>query len=279
VDIILLKTFLEVARMRHFGKAAQALSVTQPAVSARIKLLESTLGVTLFERKRHDIQLTPAGLGLRDHADVIVRSWTRAQQELALGTRFAQSLAIGAPADLWPIWVREWVVDLRSTRPDLALRLDIVPAQTLVERLLAIQLDLAILFDPPQTPELVAEQVASIPLIMVSTRPGLSAQDAVKDGYMLVDWGTAFMISHSMAFLDLPVPALRLSHGGPALDLLRCAGGSAYLAEQMAAEPIAAGELYPVAGAPVIHRHGYAVYRADAAQRELMHEALHLGRP
>jgi DNA-binding transcriptional LysR family regulator len=279
VDIILLKTFLEVARMRHFGKAAHALSVTQPAVSARIKLLESTLGTVLFERKRHDIHLTPAGVRLRDHAAVIVRSWTRAQQELALGPDFAQSLAVGAPADLWSIWVRDWAAALRSARPELALYLEILPAQTLVDRLLATQLDLAFLFDPPQIPDLVAEQVTAIPLILVSTRPGLSVRDALHSGYMLVDWGTAFMTSHSMAFPDLPAPPLRLSHGGLALDLLRCIGGSAYLAEQMAAEPITNGELYRVAGAPVIERHGYTVYRPDAALRNLLHEALHLGRP
>jgi hypothetical protein len=50
------------------------------------------------------------------------------------------------------------------------------------------------------------------------------------------------------------------------------------LAQQMAAEPIAAGEPYPVPRAPVIGRHGYAVYCPDPAQRELLHEALHVGR-
>ncbi len=274
VDIVLLKTFLEVARMRHFGKAAETLFVTQSAVSARIKLLESTLGVDLFERKRNDIQLTPAGQGLRDHAEVIVRSWARAQQELALGSRFAQSLAIGAPADLWSIWVRDWVVGLRGARPDLALHLDILPAETLVRRLLAIQLDLAFLFEPPRTAELVMEQVTRIPLIMVSTQPGLTADAAVKNGYILVDWGTSFMISHSHAFPDLPAPAVRVSHGGVALDMLRRTGGSAYLAEQMVSELLAGGELYRVGDAPIIERQGYAVYRPDATHRELLRQAL-----
>jgi DNA-binding transcriptional LysR family regulator len=274
MDIVLLKTFLAVARLRHFGKAAEALSVTQSAVSARIKLLESAFGVDLFERKRNDIQLTPAGQGLREHADVIVRSWARAAQELALGSRFAKSLAIGAPADLWSIWVRDWVVRLRRARSDLALHLDILPAETLIQRLAAIQLDLAFLFEPPQTPELVVEQVIRIPLVMFSTQPGLDAQAAVQNGYILVDWGTAFMINHSQAFPDLSAPGLRVSHGRMALDLLRCTGGSTYLAEQQAAEDVTNGLLHPVPGAPVIERLGYAVYRPESAHRELLRTTL-----
>ena len=44
MDIDLLRTFVEVSSTRHFGKAAQNLFVTQSAVSARIRLLERTLG-------------------------------------------------------------------------------------------------------------------------------------------------------------------------------------------------------------------------------------------
>ena len=40
MDIEILKTFLEVARVRHFGKASESLFITQSAVSARIRLLE-----------------------------------------------------------------------------------------------------------------------------------------------------------------------------------------------------------------------------------------------
>jgi hypothetical protein len=69
----LLVTFLELARTRHFGKAAEHLFVTQSAVSARIRLLEATLGVALFTRKRNDIRLTRAGERLQRHAETIVR--------------------------------------------------------------------------------------------------------------------------------------------------------------------------------------------------------------
>nr|VUD34356.1 HTH-type transcriptional regulator hdfR [Raoultella sp. NCTC 9187] len=48
MDTELLKTFLEVSRTRHFGRAAEALYLTQSAVSFRIRQLENQLGVNLF---------------------------------------------------------------------------------------------------------------------------------------------------------------------------------------------------------------------------------------
>ncbi|CAK8739831.1 HTH-type transcriptional regulator HdfR [Sodalis praecaptivus] len=61
MDTELLKTFLEVSRTRHFGRAAEALYLTQSAVSFRIRQLETQLGVSLFTRYRNNIRLTAAG--------------------------------------------------------------------------------------------------------------------------------------------------------------------------------------------------------------------------
>lgn len=277
MDIVLLKTFLEVARTRHFGKAAEALCVTQSSVSARIKLLESTLGLELFSRKRNDIQLTPAGHRLQRHAETIVRGWTRVRQELALSGRFAKTLAIGAQADLWPAFVRDWVLALRRTRRDLALQAEILTAEALVQRLTTNQIDIAFLFEPPQLPEIVLDQVARIPLVMVSDQPGLTAEAAMQRGYVLVDWGSTFMLSHSRHFPDLPASALRVSQGGMALDLLRRDGGSAYLARQMAGDALDRGELHLVADAPVIERQAYAVYKGDSENLEALGDLLRLG--
>lgn len=278
MDIVLLKTFLEVSRTRHFGRAAEILCVTQSAVSARIKLLESTLGVELLSRKRNDIQLTPAGHRLHRHADTIVRSWARVRQELSLGGPLTQSLAVGTQADLWPICVRDWVLAMRQARQEIALQVEVLPADVLVQRLMADQLDLAFLFEPPQTTELVLEQVARVPLILVSDRPGVRVDALDQNGYVLVDWGTSFMIAHSRLLPDPPASALRLSQGGAALDLVSRSGGSAYLARQMVADAIARGELHPVEDAPCIERQAYAVYRPGADGPEPLGEMLRLAR-
>lgn len=74
MDTELLKTFLEVSRTRHFGRAAEALYLTQSAVSFRIRQLENQLGVNLFTRHRNNIRLTSAGDKLLPYAETLMNT-------------------------------------------------------------------------------------------------------------------------------------------------------------------------------------------------------------
>ncbi len=82
MDTELLKTFLEVQKTRHFGKAAENLYLTQSAVSFRIRQLEQSLGVALFTRFRNNIQLTNAGELLLPHARAVIQAMLAAKQQL-----------------------------------------------------------------------------------------------------------------------------------------------------------------------------------------------------
>jgi len=64
MEIDQLETFLAVISYGGFHRAAGALHVSQPAVSARIRSLEDSLGATLFERVRSRLLLSPAGKAL-----------------------------------------------------------------------------------------------------------------------------------------------------------------------------------------------------------------------
>ena len=96
MDIDLLKTFLEVNRTRHFGRAADNLFITQSAVSARIQQLEERLGVRLFTRSRNNIQLTPQGRKLVRFAETITNVWNRARLEVAVEDETQIALSTGA---------------------------------------------------------------------------------------------------------------------------------------------------------------------------------------
>ena len=61
MEIDQLETFIAVASFSGFHRAAEALHVSQPAVSARIKALEDSLGSALFVRSRSGLTLTEAG--------------------------------------------------------------------------------------------------------------------------------------------------------------------------------------------------------------------------
>lgn len=275
MDIALLKTFLEVNRTRHFGRAADNLFLTQSAVSARIRLLEETLGVQLFTRDRNNIQLTPGGARFLKHAESIVNAWNQACQDTTLQDERKRPLSVGAMISLWDILLQDWMQELCARHPDIALRADAFSAETLVRRMLDGGLDLGFMFDPPQLAELLVEELGAIPLRLVATRPGLDAATAVREpDYVMVDWGTSFAIAHAREFPDMPTPSLHMGLGRMALSFILARGGAAYLAEPMVASHLAEGLLYAVADAPRIERHCFAVLPQGVTRSPIIDQAL-----
>jgi DNA-binding transcriptional LysR family regulator len=67
-----LEYFAAVARYGHFGRAAEAIYVTQPALSQQVRRLEAELGVALLRRTSRGVELTPAGADLLAHAETIL---------------------------------------------------------------------------------------------------------------------------------------------------------------------------------------------------------------
>ncbi len=276
MDIELLRTFLEVARTRHFGKAATELCVTQSAVSARIRQLEQTIGMPLFTRNRNNIQLTPEGRQLQKHAEIIVQVWARARQETGLGAEFTRGLAIGATLDLWETLLVRWLQRLRIHMPETALLVESGTADLLIRKLLDSVIDLAVLFEPPQAPDLEIRALGVINLVLAATRRGLKVDEACRSGYILVDWGTAFARNHARLFPDLPAPALHTNQGLLARRYLDHSDGAAYLPEQMLSTEHGGRRLYRVKMAPQIERPVFAVFRTGSDREDAIVEALAL---
>src|SRR6185369_10016035 len=74
MEIDRLRSFVRLAERLHFGQTAELLHLSQPALSKQIRLLESEIGVPLFNRNRHGVSLTEAGkLFLIDAKDLVRR--------------------------------------------------------------------------------------------------------------------------------------------------------------------------------------------------------------
>lgn len=107
-----LEDFLALVEHQHFGRAAEARNVSQPAFSRRVRLLETWLGAPLFNRDTHRVALTPAGEQWRPTAEDLLRrlyqgrEQTRAVAEGSGSTvRFASTHALSIT--FFPQWLEE----------------------------------------------------------------------------------------------------------------------------------------------------------------------------
>lgn len=273
MDIELLRTFLEVNKTRHFGKAAANLYVTQAAVSARIRQLEQTVGVALFTRGRNDIQLTPFGRKLIEHAETILRSWTQARQELVVEDEHKSALVTACVPGVWETLLEPWIARIRNEMPDLVLSAEICDTKTVVTRLLDNTADLGLMFEAPESGDLKSDRLATFRFVLTSNQAGLSAHEALNGHYLFVNWGDWFSAAHAKHFRESGTPVLRLDSGRPARALIVETGGSAYLPQAMVQRDLDECRLHLVTDAPVIERTVNAVYVAEADKRILVDKA------
>ena len=77
-----LEYFHMVAQLQHFTRAAERLSISQPALSRSIARLEEELGVPLFDRQGRSVVLNPCGLRFYEHATIILQEMKKAKQDL-----------------------------------------------------------------------------------------------------------------------------------------------------------------------------------------------------
>jgi DNA-binding transcriptional LysR family regulator len=268
MDIELVRTFLEVNRLRHFGRAAERLYVTPAAVSARVRLLEEHLGTVLFNRARNNIGLTPAGQRFLPHAENMVRSWHRAVASVGGGGDLTGMVALGSLHSIWNVLLQHWLPTVYERESDVALQVELLPSQAVIARVREQSLDLALVYEPPQARDLRIEPVSRVSLGLFSDRPGLTTNEALT-GYVHVDWGVQFAMALARAMPDLPDPVLRVDTPEIAQEFLGRRGGAAYLPRKALGDDVSGGRLHPVSGAPRFDRTVYLVESAEAAESSI----------
>lgn len=120
-----LRYFVAAAEEEHFGRAAERLHVTRPAVSKLIADLESELGTTLFERLAHGVKLTEAGHALLPLLQSAITDLNKAfsvAKRVGQGSRGSLSIGYGSLTLLHPLF-RDAVKQFRQTYPDVTLSL------------------------------------------------------------------------------------------------------------------------------------------------------------
>ena len=152
-----LKYLIAVAETRHFGKAAERCFVSQPTLSGQIKKLEEELGVTLFERTNRSVSVTPIGEEVVNHSKLIMEQADAIQQlARAASDPLAGPLRVGAIPTISPYLMPLILVPLKRKYPQLRLVLSEEITDTLLERLRAHQIDVALIATPVDEQDLAA---------------------------------------------------------------------------------------------------------------------------
>lgn len=162
-----LRYLIALADHRHFGRAADAMHVSQPTLSTQVRKLEEELGVTLVERSPRNVLLTEAGERIIARARTIVREADEIKA-IARSHRDPESgsIRLGVFPTLGPYLLPHVVSRLRSRFPRLELLLVEDRTAQLIERLRDGSLDGAVLAQPIHDEGLHAEVLFEEPFVL-----------------------------------------------------------------------------------------------------------------
>src|SRR5271154_6456318 len=123
MEIDQLETFLAVGTYGGFHRAAGALRISQPAVSARIRALEDSLGVKLFARTGGSLSVSAAGKALRPHAEQLLRDVAKARQAVHEQPSTGGTLSIAAALSVCTYFLPDVMKDYQAANPKIMVSL------------------------------------------------------------------------------------------------------------------------------------------------------------
>jgi DNA-binding transcriptional LysR family regulator len=262
MDIALARTFLEIVACGNFVRAAERLHVTQTAVSVRVQTLEGLLGRKLFVRNKAGATLTPAGEQFMRYAPLLVQVWERARHQVAVPPGLRAVVAVAGELSLWNPFLLDWLVWMRRSAPQLALRTQVALPEGLMNQVAEGVIDIAVMYAPQHRPGLKIELLMKEKLVLVTTARR-KAKPRSGD-YVYVDWGADFAAHHNLTFPELSNPGTYVGLGPLGLQYILKAGGSGYFRQNAVAPYLRSGRLGLVRGAPEFLYPAYAVYSEDA---------------
>lgn len=243
VELRLLRAFVVLAEELNFGRAAERLHMTQPALSAQIRQAETRLGFPLFERSTRRVALTTQGAALLPPAQALMAESARFSEAVARAQgRRERRVVFGAALYTLEIRQRQTLLEAFFQRyPDRPLTVSPLWQREVVRALLRDEADLALMLGVPVTlDQWQAEPIAEV--MFPDTLPRMVLGEARTE--LLVPKESplaAFEVIPPEALHDLPVAMVGGTHGSPILGPLRGVLGRAGARLIVPPEPHAIG--------------------------------------
>ena len=269
-----LQVFHAVARHLSFTKAADALFMTQPAVTFQIRQLEEQFNTRLFDRVHGRIVLTPAGTLALEYAERILSLSSELDTRLKeLGGQVAGPLLIGASTTIAEYLLPQVLGEFKSRHVSVVPRLFVANSEAVQARIAERTLDLGFIEGDSHLPSLVAEvacddelQVVCAPAHPLSKRGAVPAQALAEHAYISREpgSGTREVIDLYLRKAGVAPDSLQvvMELGSPeALKGLVATGlGFAIMSRATVAKETRLGQLVRIPLAPRLTRHLSVVY-------------------
>jgi len=179
-----MRYFEALSRHGHFGRAAEACGISQPALSLQIKELEALLGAPLIERSARQVRLSSLGEALAERVTEILRAVDELD-DLARVSRgpLTGRLRVGVIPTIAPYFLPGFIKQLDALFPELDIRPREAVTQRLIRDLGEGRLDIAIVALPVSQPSLHEEPLFDEEFVLV--RPGTDARKPVPNANQL----------------------------------------------------------------------------------------------
>ncbi len=197
-----LETFIWVATLGSFRKAAERLYTTQPAISTRIAALEEELGVQLFERESGKTLLTSKGQELLPFAEKIVFMSEQLRKRADRVALLSGILRLGVSETIVHSWLPQFFRELHKAVPNLDVEITVDVTSNLRTGLMDRSLDLAFLMGPVSEPKMENRELCSFPLMWVAS-PDLKLPKRRLDLEELAEWPIVTYARNTKPFAEI----------------------------------------------------------------------------
>ncbi len=188
LDLRTLEIFYWVVKLGGFGRAAEKLHTTQPAVSARIAQMEQGFGVRLLERDRNRrITPTPKGIALLAQVERMLALQAEIVAGLTDRGGMEGTVRVGVSETLVHTWLNRLIRRLHDAHPRAVLDVTVDLSGRLLDALRAGEIDVALMLSPGPAPDLRSVALCDYPLAWAAS-PSLDLPDGTLDLAGLAAW-------------------------------------------------------------------------------------------
>ena len=174
------ESFVRVAELGSFTRAALVLGMPQPSLSRQIRALETELRHSLLHRNGRGVELTPAGQCFLEHGHALLETARRAVGALdELRTAPRGRVAIGLPSRVAKALTTPLVQAFRERFPEASITIAEGVSTVLHEWLVLGRVEIALLFDPAYSADLELKPLYSEELVLVGPKAARSLQPRV----------------------------------------------------------------------------------------------------